>query len=81
MSAKTELDKLLQDWANSFEQKNAKACAACYTEDAFVLSSYGDKAHGLEAIEATMREWIEGGAQAPHRSACSRIKMLATRPF
>jgi uncharacterized protein (TIGR02246 family) len=63
MSAETELDKLLQDWANSFEQKDAKACAACYKEDAWVLSSYGDKAHGLEAIEATMREWIEGGAK------------------
>lgn len=63
MSAEAELEQLLQEWTNSFEQKDAKACAACYTEDAWILSSYGDKAHGQEAIEKTMQEWIEGGAK------------------
>ena len=63
MNAEAELERLLQDWAISFEQKDAKACAACYTEDAWILSSYGDRAHGREAIEKTMQEWIEGGAK------------------
>ena len=34
-----------------------------YTEDAWILSSYGDKAHGREAIEKTMQEWSDGGAK------------------
>ena len=63
MSAEAELEKLQQTWINSFEQKDAKACAACYTEDAWILSSYGDKAHGPAAIEKTMQEWIDGGAK------------------
>ena len=63
MSAEAKLDRLLQDWTISFEQKDAKACADCYTEDAWILSSYGDKAHGRQAIEKTMQEWIEGGAK------------------
>lgn len=63
MSAEAELERLQQDWTNSFAQKDAKACAACYTEDARILSSYGDKAHGREAVERTMQEWIDGGAK------------------
>ncbi len=63
MGAEAELERLLQDWTNSFEKKDAKACAACYTEDAWILSSYGDKANGREAIERTMQEWVEGGAK------------------
>ena len=63
MSTDAELDKLLQDWVKSFEQKDAKACAESYTEDARILSSYGDKAHGREAIEKTMQEWIDSGAK------------------
>ena len=62
MSAEAELEKLQQDWADSYAQKDAKGCAKCYTKDAWILSSYGDKAHGREAIENTMREWIGGGA-------------------
>ena len=62
MNAEAELEKLQRNWADSFAQKDAKGCAECYTEDAWILSSYGDKAHGLEAIENTMREWIDGGA-------------------
>ena len=63
MSTEAELEKLQKDWADSFEQKDANACAACYTEDAWIISSYGDKAHGREAIEKTMQEWIDGGAK------------------
>jgi len=63
MGTEAELEKLLQEWTISFEQKDAMACAACYTEDAWILSSYGDKAHGREAIEKTIQEWIEGGAK------------------
>lgn len=39
MSAEAELERLQQNWINAFEQKDANACAACYTEDAWVLSS------------------------------------------
>ena len=63
MGAEAELERLLQDWTNAFEKKDAKACAACYTENAWILSSYGDNVHGRQAIERTMQEWIEGGAK------------------
>lgn len=63
MSAEAELERLQQNWIDSFEQKDAKACAACYTEDAWVLSSYGDNAHGRDEIEKAMQGWIDGGAK------------------
>lgn len=62
MSFKNEIEQINQDWTNSFEQKDAKACAEFYTEKARIISSYVDQAHGQEAIEKTMQEWIEGGA-------------------
>ena len=61
MNAEAEVDKLIQDWTHYFTQKDAKSCADLYTEDGWILSSYGDKAHGLEAIEKTFQKWIDGG--------------------
>ena len=63
MSAEAELERLQQNWIEWFEQKDAKACAACYTEDAWVLSSYGDNAQGRDEIEKAMQGWIDGGAK------------------
>ena len=61
MSAEAALEKLLRDWTKFFERKDAKACAELWTEDAWILSSYGDKAQGRAAIEKTMQEWIDSG--------------------
>jgi uncharacterized protein (TIGR02246 family) len=61
MDAEDAIDKLSKDWVKAFEQRDAKTCAVCYTEDAWILSSYGDKAHGREDIEKTMRQWLESG--------------------
>jgi uncharacterized protein (TIGR02246 family) len=59
MSAENDIDKLTQDWIDALERKDAKACAELYTKDGWILSSYGDKAHGRESIENTHQEWID----------------------
>lgn len=59
MNDTTEIDNLTQSWVASFKQKDAKACASLWTEDAWLLSSYGDQVRGRDSIEKTMQEWID----------------------
>lgn len=63
MNDEDELQELLDKWLNHIVQKDAKACAACYTEDSWILSSYGEKAHGSTEIAKIMQNWIDSGAK------------------
>ena len=47
-----EIQKLDDAWAAAFNKGDAKAAAAMYTEDAYVLPDKGEMVHGRAGIEA-----------------------------
>jgi uncharacterized protein (TIGR02246 family) len=50
--SKPAIQKLENEWGAAFNKGDAKAVAAMYTADAYVMPSGAEMAHGQQAIEA-----------------------------
>ena len=50
-----DIQKLDDAWAVAFNKGDAKAAAAMYAEDAYVLPDKGEMVHGRAAIEAFLK--------------------------
>lgn len=51
-----DIQKLDDAWAAAFNKGDAKAAAAMYAEDAYVLPNMGEMVHGRAAIEAFFKD-------------------------
>lgn len=61
--AVTELEAVMERWAQAVEADDAAAVAGLFTDDGVLLSSDAPTARGRAAIEAVVRGWIEAGEE------------------
>lgn len=59
MTLRAELQAALDDMAQFYAAGDAVACAALFTTDATLVSSYGPPAQGRAAIAALHRDWTK----------------------
>ena len=64
MAFKDEAQALFDRMAAAYRAGDAAGCAACFTDDARLLSPYAVEAQGRAAIEALHRDWTgHGGSE------------------
>lgn len=61
MDARAEFQRLIDRYLAAYAAQDADGCAALYTEEAVVLSSFGPPAIGRAEIAAAHRTWFEEG--------------------
>jgi len=64
MAFHDEAQALCDRMAVAYRAGDAAGCAACFTEDARLLSPYAVEARGRAAIEALHRDWAGHGGNA-----------------
>ena len=72
--SKAAIQKLESEWGAAFNKGDAKAVAAMYTADAYVMPSGAPMQHGTQAIEAFWQ-------QAMQQLADVNCKTLAVTPL
>jgi uncharacterized protein (TIGR02246 family) len=71
-----DIQKLDDAWAVAFNKGDAKAAAATYAEDAYVLPNMGEMVHGRAAIEA----FFKGATQQIGDIALKAVDVLPLGP-
>lgn len=64
MSFKQECEELLSQYVSSYQQGDAKGCAAVYAKNAEMFSPFGPPAIGRQAIEDAHADWVAKGADS-----------------
>jgi ketosteroid isomerase-like protein len=63
MDAKADVEECLRDFAKSFSNQDAAACAAVYSEDALLLPPDAPALAGVPAIEGMFRSLFDAGVR------------------
>jgi ketosteroid isomerase-like protein len=61
MTARDALQPLLDAYAVAYRAGDAEGCAACFTDDAQLLSPYAPPARGRTEIAALHADWVTEG--------------------
>ena len=61
MPIQDEMQKLQDEWTDSFSNGDIEACVEMHTENGAIYSAYGLAAIGRDAIRDTYKEWHEAG--------------------
>lgn len=59
MDARSEFQRVIDQYLAAYEAHDSAGCAALYGEDAIILSPFGPPAIGREAIRAAHRAWFD----------------------
>ncbi len=63
-----DLKELLERMVIAYRAGDAQGCAACFSDDAVLLSPYAPPAQGRAAIEVLHRDWVGAGGNAKELS-------------